>query len=75
VNPSLTERLFVEALECPAGTRLKAAGLAFGYLSDEVQYFVKGRALRRVEEYLMLPRTSRGTPLRAEQRRDLWEVA
>jgi len=75
VNPSLTERLFEEALECPAGTRLQEAGLTFRYLSDEVQYFVKGRALRRVEEYLALPRTSRGTPLRAEQRRDLWEVA
>jgi hypothetical protein len=75
VNPSLTERQFEDALECPAGSRLQAAGLTFGYLSDEVQYFVKGRALRFVEEYLALPRTSRGTPLRAEQRRDLWEVA
>jgi superfamily I DNA/RNA helicase len=75
VNPSLTGRLFEEALECPAGARLQDAGLSFRYLSDEVQYFVKGRALRRVEEYLALPRTSRGTPLRAEQRRDLWEVA
>jgi UvrD/REP helicase N-terminal domain len=46
-----------------------------GHLWDEVQYFVKGRALRRVEDYLALPRTSRGTPLRNEQRRDLWEVA
>ena len=49
VNPSLTERQFEDALECPAGSRLQAAGLTFGYLSDEVQYFVKGRALRFVE--------------------------
>jgi mRNA-degrading endonuclease RelE of RelBE toxin-antitoxin system len=75
VNPTLTDRLFAEALECPAGARLQAAGLGPGYLSEEVQYFVKGRDLRRVEDYLALSRTSRGTPLRADQRRDLWEVA
>jgi hypothetical protein len=75
VNPSLTDRLFQEALGCTAGARLQAAGLTSSYLWDEVQYFVKGRALRRVEDYLALPRTSRGTPLRNEQRRDLWEVA
>jgi UvrD-like helicase C-terminal domain/AAA domain len=75
VNPTLTERLFEEALECQTGTRLQVAGLNFGYLSEEVQYFVKGRALSNVEEYLALPRTSRGTPLHAQQRRDVWEVA
>jgi hypothetical protein len=75
VNPALTDRLFTDALACPAGARLQAAGLGPGYLSEEVQCFVKGRDLRRVEDYLALSRTSRGTPLRADQRRDLWEVA
>jgi len=75
VNPALTERLFDEALESPAGRRLQAAGLGRGYLLEEVQYFVKGRALATVEDYLALPRTARGTPLRADQRGDLWEVA
>jgi len=57
------------------GIRLQAAGLGRGYLLEEVQYFVKGRALTTVEDYLALPRTARGTPLRADQRRDLWGVA
>jgi len=75
INPKLAEQLFGEALETQAGLRLQASGLSPHYLHEEVQYFVKGRGLAQVDEYLNLPRTARGTPLRGEQRRDVWEVA
>jgi hypothetical protein len=53
---------------------LKKAGLTSGYLHDEVEWVIKGRAIAGLDDYLRLERSGRGTPLGAEQRRAVWQL-
>lgn len=43
-----------------------------GYWKEEVDYVIKGRAIRNPAEYLALARVGRKTPMRVEQREAMW---
>lgn len=45
-----------------------------GYWKEEIDYVIKGRGLTDFEEYANLPRLARRTPMRAEDREDMWAL-
>ena len=45
-----------------------------GYWKEEIDYVIKGRGLTDFDEYVDLPRLGRRTPLRAEDREDMWAL-
>lgn len=44
------------------------------YWKEEVDYVIKGRAIRNPAEYLALARVGRKTPMRVEQREAMWRL-
>ncbi|BCJ37149.1 hypothetical protein Athai_46520 [Actinocatenispora thailandica] len=60
--------------ELTDGSALKRAGLTRGYLQQEIEWVIKGRALTSLDDYLKLERSGRGTPLGADQRTALWRL-
>jgi hypothetical protein len=59
----------------PQGSALRKAGLTSAYLSEEVEWVVRGRALPNLDAYLVLKRVGRGTPLSDDLRREVWRLA
>jgi hypothetical protein len=53
---------------------LRATGLHMSYFKEEVGAVIKGRDLPSVEDYLVLSRVGRRTPLRADVRREVWAL-
>jgi superfamily I DNA/RNA helicase len=49
-------------------------GLGWSYYRDELNWVIKGRGLRSIDEYLGLARTGRGTPLQESHRRAVWAL-
>ncbi len=45
-----------------------------GYWKEEIDYVIKGRGLTDFDEYADLARLGRRTPLRAEDREDMWAL-
>ena len=54
------------------GSFLAVRGLGRQYYREEVDWVIKGRDLRRLEEYLAVERTGRGTGLPETHRRAVW---
>lgn len=44
------------------------------YLREEIDWVIKGRGLRQLEDYLALARTGRGTPLARGMREQVWSL-
>jgi superfamily I DNA/RNA helicase len=55
-------------------TLLTGSGLDAGYVWDEVQHVVKGRAISDLDQYVALRRVGRRTRLRREQRELVWTL-
>lgn len=53
---------------------LGRAGLTRGYLREEIDWIVKGRALASLDDYLKLQRSGRGTPLSRDIRTEVWRL-
>ncbi len=56
-------------------TVLGDSGLGARFYREEVDWVVRGRGLKDLEEYLALARNGRGTPLSAERRRAVWALS
>jgi len=56
------------------GSYLAERGLGRQYYREEIDWVIKGRDLRRLDEYLEVERTGRGTGLPESQRRAVWEL-
>jgi hypothetical protein len=53
---------------------LDVAGLDPSYYLQEIDWVIKGRGLERLDQYLQLTRSGRGTPLPELHRRHVWEL-
>jgi len=56
------------------GSPLHQAGLSRDYLREEVSTVIKGRGLQRLDDYLEVQRTGRGTGFTQNMRKQLWEL-
>lgn len=56
------------------GTVLGDSPLSKDYYREEIDWIIKGRGLKGLENYLELPRTGRGTPLHAGHRKAVWRL-
>lgn len=57
-----------------SGSALEKAGLTRGYLREEIDWIIKGRALDGLDAYATLARSGRGTPLSKDLRADVWRL-
>lgn len=76
VDSKKADASFAEAfaLVVRPDTPLGRMGLSADYLREEVHAVLKGRDIRRVEDYLDLERTGRRTPLLPQHREQVWEL-
>jgi hypothetical protein len=76
LNREAIDSAFAAACSAAArpGGALRDAGLTRGYLREEIDWVIKGRGLVDLDEYLVLARTGRGTPLGEAARREAWDL-
>lgn len=66
---------FADAMRnVPRNGYIASSSLPVSYYRDEVEWVIKGRDVRTLEEYLALARTGRGTPLPAGHREEVWAL-
>lgn len=58
----------------PADGPVRSSGHGDGYYREELDWVIKGRGLRTLDNYLQLPRSGRGTPLPAAHREEVWRL-
>jgi len=56
------------------GSPLQQAGLSKEYLKEEVEKVIKGRGFQRLDDYLEVHRTGRGTRFSPSMRKQVWEL-
>jgi hypothetical protein len=56
------------------GSPLQQAGLSRQYLKEEVEKVIKGRGFQRLDDYLEVQRTGRGTRFDQNMRKQAWEL-
>ncbi len=56
------------------GSYLAERGLGRQYYREEIDWVIKGRDVRRLDDYLQIERTGRGTGLPETHRRAVWEL-
>ena len=69
------ERAFGRAwMDCGATSALVGLDERRTYWKEEFDHVIKGRGLRDFDQYKMLQRVGRKTPMRAEHRAAMWEL-
>lgn len=44
------------------------------FFEDEIRYIIKGKALKKIDDYLSLERSGRGTRLTVDERQAVWKI-
>jgi superfamily I DNA/RNA helicase len=57
-----------------ADGHIRRRGYGRGYYREELDWVIKGRGLDRLDAYLALERTGRGSPLTEPHRREVWAL-
>lgn len=74
IDPQRSGRAFNQAWDAVAtdGSLLADCGLPRPYFQEEIDWVIKGRALKSLSQYLGLERSGRGTPLQQDLRTAVW---
>lgn len=76
LDPGKIAKAYAQAWNSVArpGSYLDERGYSRQYYREEIDWVIKGRDLRTLDDYLSLSRTGRGTPLSEPHRRAVWEL-
>lgn len=77
IDPDKVDAAFDAAWEVTLESEplLSGSGLPRAYFREELDWIIKGRGVRSLDEYLSLARTGRGTPFGEQLRRAVWRLA
>lgn len=76
VDLSAAERAYHEAWRAVVkpGSVIAERGYGWQYYKEEIDWVIKGRGLQKLDDYLALSRTGRGTALPEPHRRQVWQL-
>ena len=76
IDAKMTDELFTKAFSsvATASSAISQSKLGAKYVREEIDYVIRGRMVKSVEEYLGLERTGRKTALQPTLRKQVWRI-